>query len=129
MDSFTSFYLNKELADANRNKRGIEDETPESNSVLAEDTESGLEKRNGLDSFTSFYLPKVNANKAQGKRDGLNSFSSFYVPKEAGRPKRQSLDSFSSFYRALAAPKRSRRSLLRSFAGFYLPYAAENDLE
>ena len=48
-------------------------------------TFSGLEKRNGLDSFTSFYLPKVATNKNPGKRDGLSSFSSFYRPKEVDR--------------------------------------------
>lgn len=115
--------------DANRNKRGAEDGeagvVPETD---AEADEAGLDKKNGLDTFTSFYLPKLQSKRSV---DGLNSFSTFYVPRTSGRAKRNSLDSFSSFYR-LPIPSqrsRSRRSVLRSFSGFYLPSVAHDDYE
>ena len=97
MDSFTSFYLNKDLADADRNKRETEDQNAESNSVLADNTDSELEKRNGLDSFTSFYLPKglKTDQNERGKRDILDPFTSFYLTKnvkEANRNKRENQD-------------------------------------
>jgi hypothetical protein len=56
-----------------------------------------LEKRNGLDSFTSFYLPKglkTDQNEI-GKRDILDPFTSFYLTKnvkEANRNKRENQD-------------------------------------